>query len=340
MTLVHIACSARNAGRYLDELMESLVGQTYADWALWIRDDGSSDDTWSRIEQWRVREPRIAWCERGEESLGSARGFGRVFAQLPLDATAIATADADDVWMVHRLERTLAVLMERTAEDGGERQRTAEDGGERQRTAEDGGGRRRTAERAGSVLVHSDLTVVDSELRVLAPSFWRSEGIDPADCSVRSLVIQNVAVGPTLLFNGALLAELREIPAEAKHQDWWIALVAAATGRLVAVAEPTVWYRQHGANTAGARTAGAWSRAARAYSVRERVARELDATARQAGALAARYGDRLYPADLRAVQGLASIASLTGWKRRAAIARWRWHAPHGLVRNLGVVLRG
>ena len=320
MTLVHIACSARNAGRYLDALMDSLVAQTHSDWALWIRDDGSSDDTWNRIEQWRAREPRIVWCEHGEESLGSARGFGRVFAQLPRDARAIATADADDVWMPWRLERTLAVLMESATECDRVRQSTAGT--------------------AGSVLVHSDLTVVDSELRVLAPSFWRSEGIDPANCSVASLAIQNVAVGPTLLFNGALLAELREIPPEAKHQDWWIALVAAATGRLVAVAEPTVWYRQHGANTAGARTAGAWSRAARAYAVRERVARELDATARQAGALAARYGDRLSPADLRAVQGLAAIATLRGWRRRAAIARWRWHAPHGLVRNLGVVLRG
>ena len=320
MTLVHIACSARNAGRYLDALIESLVAQTHGDWALWIRDDGSSDDTWSRIEQWRAREPRIVWCERGEESLGSARSFGRVLALLPRDAQAIATADADDVWMSHRLERTLAVL---TAENGRERRRTAG-----------------TAEEVGAILVHSDLTVVDSELKVLAPSFWRSEGIDPADCSVRSVAIQNVAVGPTLLFNGALLAELREIPQEAKHQDWWIAFVAAATGRLVPVAEPTVWYRQHGANTAGARTDGVWSRAARAYSVRERVARDLDATARQAGALVARYGDRLSPTDLRAVQGLASIASLRGWRRRAAIARWRWHAPHGLVRNLGVVLRG
>lgn len=314
MTRIHIACSARNAGHYLDEFLDSLVGQTHGDWVLWIRDDGSSDDTWDRIEQWRAREPRIVWSERGAESLGSARAFGRVLAQLPRDAEAIATADADDVWMAGRLERTLAEI---TAENGGERQRTA-----------------------GPILVHSDLTVVDSELRVLAPSFWRSERIDPADCSVRSLAIQNVAVGPTLLFNGALLAELQEIPQEAKHQDWWIALVAAVTGRLVAVAEPTVRYRQHGANTAGARLASPWARVAGAYAAREKVVRDLDRTALQAGALVAQYGARLSAADREALQGLASIASKRGWERRAAIVRWRWFAPHGVLRNLGVVLRG
>ena len=58
MTRIHIACSARNAGRYLDEFMDSLVAQTHGDWVLWIRDDGSSDDSWARIEQWRAREPR------------------------------------------------------------------------------------------------------------------------------------------------------------------------------------------------------------------------------------------------------------------------------------------
>lgn len=320
MTLVHIACSARNAGRFLDELVESLVAQTHGDWALWIRDDGSSDDTWNRIEQWRSREPRIAWCERGEESLGSARAFGRVFAQLPRDAQAIATADADDVWMSHRLERMLGVLIANTTEYDRVRQSTTGT--------------------TNSILVHSDLTVVDSELRVLAPSFWRSEGIDPAACSVRSLVIQNVAVGPTLLFNGALLAELREIPPEAKHQDWWIALVAAVTGRLVAVAEPTVWYRQHDANTAGARTASPWARLAGAYAARDKVMRDLDRTALQAGALVRQYGTRLSVADRKALMGLASIASKKGWRRRAAIARWRWFRAHGVLRNLGVVLRG
>jgi glycosyltransferase involved in cell wall biosynthesis len=310
MTRVHIACSARNAGRYLDELMESLVAQTHGDWALWIRDDGSSDDTWSRIEQWRAREPRIVWCERGEESLGSARAFGRVLAQLPRDAVAIATADADDVWMPHRLERTLAALSAASAEQG------------------------------GAVLVHTDLTVVDSELKVLAPSFWRSEGIDPTNCTVPSLAIQNVAIGPTLLFNGELLAELREIPHEAKHQDWWIALVAAATGRLVSVAEPTVWYRQHGANTAGARTASPWARLVGAYAARDKVMRDLDRTALQAGALVSQYGTRLSAADREALLGLASIASKKGWPRRLAIARWRWLGAHGVLRNLGVVLRG
>lgn len=310
MTRIHIACSARNAGCYIDEFVEGLVAQTHSDWALWIRDDGSSDDTWARIAQWHAREPRIVWCERGAESLGLTRAFGRVLAHLPRDAAAIATADADDVWMPIRLERTLAALVAATADH------------------------------PGATLVYTDLVVVDSQLRVLAPSFWHSEGINPAATTLRSLAIQNVAVSPTLLFNRAVLAELNEFPPEATHQDWWIALVAAVTGRLVAVAEPTVWYRQHSANMTGARLTSSWARLMRAYFARALVARDLDRTAQQAGALVARYGALLSPSDMESLMGLASIASKHGWRRRAAIARWRWFAAHGVLRNLGVILRG
>mgnify|MGYP001574151468 FL=1 len=76
------------------------------------------------------------------------------------------------------------------------------------------------------------------------------------------------------------------------------------------------------------------------YSARAKVTRDLDRTARQAGALVAQYGARLSPADREALQGLVSIASKQGWPRRVAIARWRWLGAHGVLRNLGVVLRG
>lgn len=310
MTHVHIVCSARDAGRWLDAFFESLVAQTHGDWELWIRDDGSTDDTWARIETWRAREPRLARAWRGDRSLGTALGFADVLARLPAATSVVATADADDVWMPHRLARTLAAL----------------------RAAE--------AERAGAVLVHTDLAVVDETLRPLAPSFWRSEGIDPEPRSLRLLAIQNVAVGPTQLFNAALLAELRDVPAEAIHQDWWIALVAAVTGRLVAVRETTVRYRQHGGNIAGARRQSSWGRAAGALARRARVAADLDILARQAAALRAAFGDRMSPADRAALAGLSSIATLRGWRRRAAIARWRWVPRHGVIRNLGVCLRG
>ncbi len=313
MTRVHIACSARDAGLWLDAFLESLVAQTHRDWQLWIRDDGSQDRTWAIIEAWRGREPRIAHAVRGEHSIGAARGFADVFARLPADAQAVATGDADDVWLPRRLEMTLSALRE--------------------------------AERRHPdtpLLVHTDLRVVDESLAERAPSYWRAAGMHPHEAPLRDIAIENVAVGPTLTFNAPLLALLRDVPAEALYQDWWIALVAAATGRVIAVDEATVLYRQHGGNSVGARPSGLrlLARALTTWGRRRQLHRHLEQGGNQAAAVLARFRDRITPADAEALRGLASIPALHGWARKAAIARYRWHPRHGTIRNIGVLLRG
>lgn len=307
MTRVYVACTARNVGAWIDAFVESLVAQSHTDWELWVRDDASTDDTAARLAEWHAREPRVAMIVRGERSIGAAQGFADVLRRLPADAEVVATGDADDVWLSHRLKVSLAAL-----------------------------------EGAGGIptLVHSDLRVVDEDLRELAPSFWQSEGINPAAAVLPELAIQNVAVGPTLTLNAALLSRVKEIPAAAPWQDWWIALVAAVTGQIIAVAEPTVLYRQHGANAVGARLDSAWSRLAGAFSRRQKLRSDLDKTSRQAHALVARYGSQLSPGVHEALEGLGSIGDLRGWRRKVAIVRWRWLPAHGLARNLGMVLRG
>ncbi len=310
MRRVHIACSARNAAAWVDDFLSSLVAQSHTNWELWIRDDGSTDDTTVRLEQWHVRDARVRPVLHGERSLGAAQGFANVFRHLPADAQVIATGDADDVWMPERLARSLSAL-ERAEQDG-----------------------------LGATLIYSDLCVVDEHLRVISPSFWASEGIDPNETSLPSLAIQNVAVGPTLLFNRALLAEVQDIPASAAYQDWWIALAAAVTGRLVALPEQLVLYRQHDFNSVGARESSALARLPGAMSRRSKVRQDLDMISRQAGALLAKYRGRLHNDDRKALEGLASVSELSGWRRKAAIARWRWLPTHGVLRNLGILVRG
>ncbi|MHB8837463.1 MAG: glycosyltransferase [Gemmatimonadaceae bacterium] len=310
MTTVYIACSARNAGRWIDAFIESLVAQEHRDWELWVRNDGSTDDTESRVNAWRDREPRVAHVIHGESAKGIAQGFADVLRRLPANAELVATADADDVWLPDRLSRGVALMHEVQGAP------------------------------AAPTLVISDLRVVDAELRELAPSFWRSEDLDPSETSLRALVIENVAVNPTMLFNGALLAELREIPEGAAFADCWIALVAAATGRIAVINEPTVLYRQHGANDGGARLMSRFARFRAAWANRARVRIGLDRMSRQAGALVAQYGTRMSAGDRALAEGLATIATARGWRRKAAIARWRLVTRHGLLRNVGVLIRG
>ena len=42
---VAILMSTYNGEQFLDEQIKSIINQTYQDWHLYIRDDGSSDNT-------------------------------------------------------------------------------------------------------------------------------------------------------------------------------------------------------------------------------------------------------------------------------------------------------
>ena len=48
-----------NGSRYIDRAIESVVGQTFADWELILVDDASTDDTPAKIDAWAARDERI-----------------------------------------------------------------------------------------------------------------------------------------------------------------------------------------------------------------------------------------------------------------------------------------
>ncbi len=81
---VDIAMPVYNGARYLAATLDSFLGQTHEDWAIWISDNGSTDDTPSVAAGYVARDPRIHY-ERHAENRGAAWNFNhaRVFARGP-----------------------------------------------------------------------------------------------------------------------------------------------------------------------------------------------------------------------------------------------------------------
>jgi hypothetical protein len=102
------------------------------------------------------------------------------------------------------------------------------------------------------ILVFTDLTVVDEQLRVLSDSFWHFQRIDPQHTRPELLIFDNVATGCTVIFNRLLKDVAEPIPTEAVMHDWWLALVCSLYGKLGHLNERTILYRQHGRNDLGA----------------------------------------------------------------------------------------
>jgi glycosyltransferase involved in cell wall biosynthesis len=231
---VLIMMSTYNGSKYLAEQLESILAQSHRAWTLLIRDDGSSDATGSVIEEFSRRDSRIGLLHDNLGNLGPWASFGQM-----LDAGVSSTqryfffSDQDDIWAEGKIETELGALrvLER---DLGERT---------------------------PILVHGELEVVDEELRTIHPSLhdFQRLSYDAAD-PLGALLIRNAVVGCSTGFNRALLEFAAPLPPGSPH-DWWLAVSAAALGRLAWVPKPIVRYRQHGRNAVGARTRHAFVRA-------------------------------------------------------------------------------
>mgnify|MGYP000665328636 FL=1 len=73
---VNILLSTYNGEQYLAEQVKSIQEQTYQEWELLIRDDGSSDGTVELIKQLATRDSRIHFINENHiENVGVIKSF-------------------------------------------------------------------------------------------------------------------------------------------------------------------------------------------------------------------------------------------------------------------------
>ena len=89
-----------NASATLDEAIESILRQSLVDFELVAVDDGSTDDTVTRLIQWARADARIKPVSQPHKGIVHALNIGMEFCHSPY----IACMDADDRSLEHRLE--------------------------------------------------------------------------------------------------------------------------------------------------------------------------------------------------------------------------------------------
>ena len=213
-----ILLSIYKEGVFLRDLIASLARQSVQGISLCYRLDG--DEVVAGLEErtsaFRCQELLPA------KHLGIPATYWSLLERCE-DHPYIMLADQDDVWHENKIEMTLAA-MQKAEEKWGKDM---------------------------PILVHSDLRVVDEKLNLLAGSLMKYQALDPRRCSLKDLVVQNNVTGCTVMINRALRNVLK-FSNEAVCHDWYIALTAAAFGKIVFINEPLVDYRQHSSNVYGA----------------------------------------------------------------------------------------
>ncbi|MFT8726709.1 MAG: glycosyltransferase family 2 protein [Liquorilactobacillus ghanensis] len=215
---IAILMSTYNGQEYLAMQLDSLQEQTYEDWDLYIRDDGSTDATLKVIKQYQAKDKRIHLYQGAAgKNLGVVGSFFELFRNVQADFYMFC--DQDDVWLPTKIATTLAAMLElRKQNDSGV-----------------------------PLLVHTNKLIVDQQLNLLhKPSFEKR----PHD--LISIVFFNNVTGCTVMVDNnlkkyACRADLKDV----FLHDHWVALVAALLGKIAFVEEPLIKYRQHGNNQYG-----------------------------------------------------------------------------------------
>lgn len=223
--MIAILMSTYNGERYLREQIDSLLNQTYKDWKLYIRDDGSTDGTISIIESYMNDYPDLIILLKDDlGNLGSGRSFMRILSVV--DADYYMFCDQDDVWLPNKVIDTINVMRPLDVEYENL-----------------------------PICVFTDLSMCDNKLNIIQDYLVRYLGREPdrinRNSFYRTFVFHSPVFGCTMMINQ--IAKTLSLPFDFVWHYTWISMICKRKGIMSYVDKSTILYRRTGVNVSGSK---------------------------------------------------------------------------------------
>lgn len=228
MDTIDILLATYNGEKYLKEQLESIENQTYDNWHLIVRDDGSKDNTLRILKEFENKYPSKVTIINDGISSGSAKN--NFFKLMNYSENEyIACCDQDDIWLENKVEVMYKELKKLECENS----------------------------RDIPLLVNCDLYVVDQNMKVIANSMFDYSLFNKKANSVNYYLLENYVTGCAMMFNKKLKEFLlKDYNLEKIYiHDWLAALIAYSLGKGEFINQSLIKYRQHGNNSLGAKPA-------------------------------------------------------------------------------------
>ena len=222
MPEVDILMAVKNGERFIAEQIDSILAQTFQDFRLIIRDNGSSDSTPAIIAEYVQKYPDK--IQAVHDDIDCTDSYVKNFMQLMtyVKADYVMFSDSDDVWLPYKVQVSLWHIKDAERRNPGK-----------------------------PIYIFSGLNVVDEKLRsmdkILAVSPTRAEYQ-----SLTNLMLSNIMSGCTVIINKALCEKSKGfIEGMPFSHDSFLAALAAACGTVEHIPAAMILYRQHKHNAAG-----------------------------------------------------------------------------------------
>lgn len=220
---VGILLSSYNGEKYIREQIDSIINQDYKNWILFIRDDGSRDNTLSIINEYTCNHKNIIFYQDDIKHRGVKDSFLTLLNNVSCDLYMYC--DQDDVWHYNKVSLSVSEIS--------------------------------TLSEELPALVATDLELVDSNLNVIHSSMWTYCNMMKKISNLKFLEVRDFLTGCTMCFNqkakDAILSLNNTDKFNLIHDQLSTIAVLKFGGNIKIINKPTISYRQHSTNVVGAK---------------------------------------------------------------------------------------
>lgn len=223
--MIDILLPTYNGAEYLPALLDSILNQTAKDVRVIVRDDGSKDNTWEVINDYKNRFPdKFLLVEDDEGNQGTSGCNNLLLRHVTSDYFMFC--DQDDIWEKNKIEESMNEMrrLEQFFPDK-------------------------------PLLVCTDALCFNEKGETTAESFFNSQKFIDVTDSYHKMLALNIVQGATALMNKKVLNVVSFIPQKLFH-DWWAGVIVAYYGKVSYIHKPLLRYRQHSSNVVGANDVG------------------------------------------------------------------------------------
>lgn len=307
---IAILMASYNGERYIKDQIESIINQNFSDWHLFISDDGSIDNTLRLEKSYQEKFPqKITIVENKTNKHGSKYNFFNLLnIVLREKYNYFMFSDQDDVWKKNKVSDTFKLMKQAKNNT------------------------------SVPILVHTDLEVVDENLKTLGNSFIKYRALDPKCKDINHLLIQNNVTGCTMMVNRPLLVKALQVENidEIAMHDWWFALIASIYGKIYFLNESTIKYRQHSENVVGATNVNSLGFIIKRVVGKDHVKETINMSIRQAQKLLDDYTD--IPQNMKKViVGFSKINNLNKLNRQYYVIKNKI-LKQGTIQKIGEMI--
>ena len=223
--MIDILLPLYNGGHFLRQQLDSILGQSYTDWRVLVRDDGSIDNSIDIITEYKSKYPNKFVLI--EDKYGNQGTTGCINLILRfVSSEYFMFCDQDDIWEPNKIEITIREM-------------------------------KRLEKRYPRMplLVCTDACCIDESNKQTNPSFYKSQKFIDTTDNVHKMLALNIVQGSTSLMNRKVKEIIYKIPQNIYH-DWWTAVNVVYYGKVSYLNVPLLRYRQHQSNVVGALEVG------------------------------------------------------------------------------------